>query len=151
MLVGHFIELACFDCGHSVYKIKTTTNRILSVIQDGEQKMKECVSKATSDIRNTSTYVTFGVDQALDLGQSLLDTLSVCSQKLAFQQIGCYKRVIANDVFPVKLALLEAIHVHKSGHMEAISIRGSASECVHDVLKRCKMEISELLSKTLSC
>lgn len=79
----------------------------------------------------------------------LLDTLNRCSNKVGLNQISCYKKIITTDVHPLKVILIDAIKKHKVGHLEAISIRNRANECIDIVLENCRNRIVQTVNDSV--
>ncbi|KAF5299726.1 hypothetical protein FQR65_LT09355 [Abscondita terminalis] len=122
--------------------IKTS---IQKVVEEGEELLKICLDNAINNIYNNSEMVTTAIGEAMNQGDAFLDGLNKCSQKPGFQLISCYKKVIAADVFPLKLILINALNVHKSSHLAVISVKRKSAECVENVLKIQQEKMNEFL------
>lgn len=144
------LELMCSSCDNSV-TASDAKREIQKLIKEGEYDLDDCIIRATSDIQNSSNEVTGTTGYAMKHGQSLLDTLANCTLKHGLQQISCYKKVMANDVYPVKLTLLQAIEASRDGHLQAISIRNVANDCIDTTLRGYQIQVAQILSKALSC
>lgn len=65
--------------------------------------------------------------------------------------ITCYKNIIATDVIPVKIKLLEAIKAHKTANKEIIDIRKAANACIDGTIKKHRDLMEMKLKEALAC
>lgn len=89
--------------------------------------------------------------KATDRGQSFLDTLSICSKKSGLQQLSCYRKVMLNDVLPVKTMLLDAINTHRNSHSTILSIRNTTNNCVDTVMVKYQALSAQTLADAFVC
>ncbi|KAK5639731.1 hypothetical protein RI129_010542 [Pyrocoelia pectoralis] len=118
-------------------------------VVEGEEQLQICLDDAINIIYNNSQLVRSTVGEAINQGDGFLVTLNNCSQKPGLQLISCYKKVIATDVFPLKLILVDALNIHKSVHFESILVKQKSIECVDNVLKKQKEKIEQILNDAL--
>lgn len=124
---------------------------IQNLVLDGNAALKQCINQGSEHIKLNSHKVTNVTGQATERGQDLLDALYECSRKPGLQVITCYKDIIAQDVVPVKMALLGAIRAHTEGHLRTIRIRNEANACVDDALISTQLAMQEALELALKC
>ncbi|KAF5279433.1 hypothetical protein FQA39_LY05543 [Lamprigera yunnana] len=125
-----------------------TTALVYKVVEEGEGLLQICLNDAINNIYNNSQLVTTTIGEAMNQGDAFLDSLNKCSQKPGLQLISCYKKVIATDVFPLKLMLINALNVHKFNHLEIISDKHKSAECVDNVLRRQQEKMSMILKES---
>lgn len=90
-------------------------------------------------------------NSAIDRGQQFLDLLGDCSKKNGIAVIACYRNVIATEVIPVKLKLLESIMAHKEAHNEVIKTRRAVNDCVDENIQKSRDIMEKTLKEALSC
>lgn len=127
---------------------RTTIKEIAS---EGRQNLKICATEGVSNTATCSVTLTNITNSAIDRGQLLLDDLGDCSRKSGLAVIQCYKNIIATDVIPVKLKLLEAIKGHKTAHNDVIKIRRSVSNCIDETILKYRNLMEKTLKEAFDC
>lgn len=125
--------------------------KIQTLIKDGHTALEECIEQAVENVTRSSTQVLDMTQKATSRGQSFLDTLSKCSKKSSLQQLSCYRKVMLNDVVPVKKMMLDAINTHKSCHSNLISIRDKTNHCVDEVMVKYQTLSAQTLANAFVC
>ncbi|KAK4872355.1 hypothetical protein RN001_014384 [Aquatica leii] len=139
-----FLKIANLKSENSVCQ-NNVKSSVQKVIREGEELLQICLDEAINNIYNNSQLVATTIGEAMNQGDAFLDALNKCSQKPGLQLISCYKKVIATDVFPLKLILINALNVHKSSHLEVISVKSKSNECVDNVLEVQQEKMNKIL------
>lgn len=122
---------------------------IKQLAADGRKSVAMCVENTR--IENCSINLSNVTNSAIDRGQLLLDDLGDCSRKNGIAVIACYRNIIATDVIPVKLKLLEAVRAHKEANREVIEIRKATNVCIDDNIQKYRNLMEKTLKEALSC
>lgn len=122
---------------------------IKQIAADGRGSIAKCVEN--TKIVECSISLSNITNSAIDRGQVLLDDLGDCSRKNGMAVIACYKNIIATDVIPVKLKLLEAIRAHKHANREVIEIRKAVNVCIDENIQKSRNLMEKTLKDALSC
>lgn len=144
------VELNCMTSGNSVCA-SDAKQKIQTIIQEGHTALEDCIKQAIRNVTASSSQVSDMTQKATSRGQSFLDTLSTCSKKSGLQQLSCYRKVMLNDVVPVKTMLLDAINTHRSSHFNVISIRNSTNGCVDDTMVKYQTLSAQTLADAFAC
>lgn len=126
-------------------------SKIQMLIKDGHTALEACIEQAVQNVTRSSSQVSEMTQKATNRGQSFLDTLSQCSKKSGLQQLSCYRKVMLNDVVPVKKIMLDAINTHKSCHSNLISIRNKTNYCVDEVMVKYQALSAQTLADAFVC
>ncbi|KAI4461133.1 guanylyl cyclase [Holotrichia oblita] len=113
--------------------------------------LKNCGAISEDEIKNSSSQVFDVINSTLVDGQNFLDSLRNCAFGPVLQLIPCYRKVIQEQVVPLKEKLLQTTEIHRNGMLRSISIRRTASDCIDDLLQGYKEKVSCLLDEAMSC
>lgn len=111
---------------------------------------KPSVKRLFSGLHTLNRYsqnITSNVEFAIKAGESFLDKLNNCSAKKGLAVIGCYKKIIQNDVLPVRKILSEAIESHRKSHLESFELKINFNRCIETELDKYLVE-NELVVMT---
>lgn len=125
--------------------------KIQNIIQEGHTALEECIKQAIKNVTQSSSQASDMTQKATSRGQSFLDTLSKCSKKSGLQQLSCYRKVMLNDVVPVKTMLLDAINTHRRCHSNVIAIRNKTNVCVDEIMIKYQALSAQTLADAFVC
>lgn len=128
----------------TIFDIKPEINKLTIF---GYERLNECIINTINETKENTRKIEDVSERAFNSGQLLLDSLSTCTKKTAFNLLSCYKDIIQHDVFPVKKLMSSAIKAHKDGHLKYIKLRNKANECVDDIMEEHDIKIAYILNK----
>lgn len=124
---------------------------IKEIAAEGKKDLQSCITQTSTKIEVCQSNLSNVTSSALERGQLLLDDLGECSRKNGLAVVPCYKKIIATDVVPVKLKLLEAIEAHKKANSEILETRKVANMCVDENLKKYRDLMEKALKDAILC
>lgn len=145
-----FAELNCLNGGNTICAADAK-QKIQTIIQEGHTALEDCIKQANRNVTQSSSQVSDMTQKATSRGQSFLDTLAKCSKKAGLQQLSCYRKVMLNDVVPVKTILLDAINTHRTCHSNVLSIRNRTNDCVDAVMVKYQALSAQTLADAFVC
>ncbi|VEN49179.1 unnamed protein product, partial [Callosobruchus maculatus] len=116
---------------------------------EGVTAISACTAPSLDRVRSGTTHLKNVTAQAVSHGQSVLDKLEACSKKSGLAVIACYRNIIITDVKPVKLALMDAIRIHKEKCADVAALRNDVNKCVDMTVEKYRGLMEVELDKVL--
>ncbi|KAL1497778.1 hypothetical protein ABEB36_008677 [Hypothenemus hampei] len=114
-------------------------------------KVDNCQAVGLRDLVNNFKNQTNDTSSGIEAAEGFVDKLNQCSSCKGLAVLGCYKKIIQEEVVPTKTILSQSIEKFRLNHVTAVEMKTNFNNCIDQVIDHFRRQLSIALEAGLHC